>query len=100
VRFLLFPLVFLACAGAQLSPAQQERLDRFECQARALAPVVEPVHDAVQLLRDLREGKADLGKVLKSLAATEGEVRALVARLEACDGAPEPQPAQLVPASW
>lgn len=88
---ILSPLIFLACAGAQLTPAQQTRLDKLECQAAALAPLVEPVHDALQLVRDLREGKAKLQTVLESLNSTEAEVQALVARLEACD-APEPAP--------
>ena len=83
-----------------LTPKQQARLDKFECQVAALAPLVEPVHDSYQLVRDLREGKASLRQVLATLEAGEPEVKALLARLDACDGEPESEPAVLTPASW
>jgi hypothetical protein len=84
-----------------LTPKQQARLDKFECQVAAVAPLVEPVHDAYQLVRDLREGKASLRQVLSTIEAGEPEVAALLERLDACEGEPEsaPQPV-LEPAAW
>jgi len=95
-----------AAAGASrlgchdLTPKQQARLDKFECQVRAVAPLVEPIYDAADLVLKLRSGEASLGQVLKTLEAGEPEVRELLARLEACEGEPEAEPAALVPASW
>jgi hypothetical protein len=83
-----------------LTPKQQARLDKFECQVAALAPLVEPVHDAYQLVRDLREGKASLRQVLATIEAGEPEVKALLERLDACEGEPESEPVVLTPASW
>ncbi len=83
-----------------LTPKQQARLDQFECQVAAVAPIVEPIYDAADLVLKLRSGEASLGQVLATLEAGEPEVRELFARLEACNGEPESEPAALVPASW
>jgi hypothetical protein len=83
-----------------LTPKQQARLDRFECQVAAVAPIVEPLYDAAELVLKLRSGEASLSQVLQSLEAGEPEVRALIARLDACSDAPEIEPAALTPASW
>lgn len=80
----------LSCAPC--TPAQQAKLDRFECQVHALAPLVEPALDAAELARDLYAGKADLGAVLGSLNASEAEVDALLARLHECSAEPEKLP--------
>lgn len=82
----LVALAFTGCAN--LSPAKQAQLDLLECRAQALAPAVEPIFDAVELARDLYRGRASLPAVLKSLEATEAEVRALVEALQACDAEP------------
>lgn len=71
-----------------LSPAKQAQLDLLECRAHALAPVVEPVFDAVELARDIYAGRASLPAVLKALGAGEAEVRALVEAFKACEPAP------------
>lgn len=94
--FLSLPL---ACS-AQLTPKQQARLDKFECQAKALTPLVEPIYEASDLLLKLRSGEASLRQVLTTLEAGEPEVKALFERLQACEGEPEPEPAALTPASW
>ncbi len=90
----------LGCS-AQLTPKQQARLDKFECQVRAIAPLAEPIYDAADLVLKLRSGEASLSRVLATLEAGEPEVRALFERLDACKGEPEsaPQPV-LEPASW
>lgn len=88
MKFALLCFLPFAFACHDLTPKQQARLDKFECQARALAPVVEPVYDAVELLRDLRAGKASLGQVLRNLAADEPEIRAMLERFDACEDAP------------
>lgn len=83
------------CASLQNVPAQRARVDKFECQAAALAPLTDPLFDTEQLLLDLYAGKADLGQVLGSLDATQAEVKGLLDRLSACEG-PPPEPAQEV----
>jgi hypothetical protein len=89
-----------------LTPKQATRLDRFQCQAEALAPAVEPALDATELLKDLYAGKANLGAVLSALAISQAELNALLMRLQACDTdleldepQPAPEPAKLR-ASW
>lgn len=87
MRALLVTLA-LASAGAgcsALPPAKQAQLDTLECRARALAPVVEPAFDAVELARDLYLGRASLTAVLKALDAGEAEIRGLLDALQACD---------------
>lgn len=86
-----------------LAPLQQARQDRFQCQANALAKVVEPTLDAVELLKDLYAGRADLGVVLGSVAATQAEVQTLLAALRDCGTDVEQVPAEepaLLQTSW
>lgn len=91
-------LMLVALFGCSSLPAvQQARADAFECRAAALAPLVEPMHDAGELLRKLEDGSADLRHVLATLNATQKEFEALVERLQACDppapfGSPVPEP--------
>lgn len=73
-----------------LTPAQEARLDKLDCQARALEPLVSPALDAAELVRDLYAGKADLAAVLANVGASREDVKALFARLKACEPAPEP----------
>lgn len=96
---LLFLPLALGCS-AQLTPKQQARLDKFQCQVAALAPLVEPVYDATELVQDLRAGKASLSQVLQNLDVLQSEGQALVTRLDACNGKHESEPAALTPASW
>lgn len=108
VRKALLALLAAAAGAAGLSqlgchdltPKQQARLEKFECQVAAVAPIVEPIYDAADLVLKLRSGEASLGQVLATLEAGEPEVKALFARLEACNDAPEAEPAALTPASW
>lgn len=69
-----------------LTPAQQARLDLFECRARALAPVVAEVYPDVEaLVRDLYTGRASLQSVLSALEMTADEAADLGESLQACD---------------
>lgn len=86
MRYLLLLPVLFACAS--LPASKQAQLDRFECQAKALAPSVEPVFDSVDLLRDLYAGRADLSSVLQALESTQADVAELRDRLQACEPAP------------
>lgn len=83
------------CAGA-LTPAQEARLERFECQVHAVEPLVSPVFDAAQLLRDVKLGKATMAEALQTLGATTAEIDALMSRLRQCGpgSGPEPAPVQ------
>ncbi len=73
------------CAGL-LSSAPSARVAKFNCQVDAVQPVVGDVLDAAELVRALYSGEANLGAALAAVGATEAEVRALVAALEACEG--------------
>lgn len=98
-KFLPFALLALACH--ELSPAQQAKLDLFECQAAALAPLVEPAIDSAKLARDLYVGGADLGLVFAHLNATQAEVTQTLDALRACTTAALPvrePPPELTPA--
>lgn len=78
-------LVWCALSGCALFSASNARVERFDCQVRAIEPLVGDVLDARQLVRDIYTGKASLGTVLGTLGATEAEVRALVEALQACE---------------
>jgi hypothetical protein len=75
-----------------LTPAQEARLDKLDCQARALEPLVSPALDAAELVRDLYAGKADLADVLANVGASREDVKALLDRLRACEGPPPEVP--------
>jgi hypothetical protein len=94
---LALTLLLLSALGAlgcrPLSPAEQAKLDTFECEVAALAPSCEPVLDAAQLVRDLYVGKADLAHVVRILGLGRKEAEALVERLNACRP-PEPPPVE------
>jgi len=85
----VFLWVLWALAGcASLTPAQQARLDLFECRVHAFEPVVSPALDAAHVVADIYRGQADLSEVLGSLRATQAEVKALQASLDACEPKP------------
>lgn len=76
-------LVALGCG--LLAPAKSPRAEKFDCQVRALEPLVGEILDSRELLRALYAGQADLGAVLASSGATAAEVRALVEALNDCE---------------
>lgn len=78
-------LVALAVAGCHaLSPAQQARFDRRECEVAAVEKVVSPALDAAALVERLYSGSASMGQLLQNLGATREEVATLLADLKAC----------------
>ncbi len=88
--FTVCAIVSLAGLGCQpCTPAQQARLDLFECRVKALEPLVGPTLDAAELVRDIYLGRADLGQVLATLKASQAEAKALAERFHACEPAPE-----------
>lgn len=91
-----FAIAALALPGCgifgSLSPAKQAQLDLLECRAHALAPVVEPVFDAVELARDIYAGRASLPAVLKALGASGEDVQNLVEAFRACEPAAQMPP--------
>lgn len=72
------------CKGSLLSP-DSSRVERFECQVRALEPLVGEVYDSRALLQDLMAGKASLGAILANLKASQAEAAELMAALRACE---------------
>jgi hypothetical protein len=69
----------------QLTPAQQARVDLFECRVKALEPVVGSVFDASDLVREMYAGHVNLGSVLGTLKVTQAEADAIVESFNACD---------------
>lgn len=92
IEFAFFAFVLLAVTSCHaLTPAQQAKNEKFDCQVRALEPLVSPTLDAAELARDLYLGKADMGRVLGSLSASKEEVQALLARIASCEPAALPE---------
>lgn len=92
---LLLPAALaLASCARPLSPADQHKLDVFECRVHAVLPIAGEVFDAQSLVRDIIAGKADLSAIAKDLGAAEVELHEVLAAWSACD----PQPAITVPA--
>ncbi len=85
----LFLSALLALGCAQLTPAQQAKLDVFECRVKALEPSCGAVFDVAELVRDVYAGRADLGSVFGALKVTEAEAKAAIERLRACDAPAE-----------
>jgi hypothetical protein len=71
--------------GCGVFSANSAKSEKFDCQVRALQPLVGDVLDAKQLMRDLYTGKASLGAVLANLNASEAEVKKLLQDLHACE---------------
>ena len=86
---LVAALAFGGAACSNLPESKQAKLDLLRCQAEAIAPAVEPVFDAGQVALDVSQGKAKLADVLRAVGASQADVKAVLARLKAC----EPKPA-------
>ncbi len=78
--------VVAGTACGLLAPTNSPRARKFDCQEAALRPVVGDVLDTKEFLRALYAGQASLGAALTAAGATEGEVKALIKALQACDG--------------
>ncbi len=68
----------------QLTPAQQARLDAFQCRAAAIAPLCEPAIDAAELVRTVYAGRSSLAQVLGALMATQEETAAMAEAWNRC----------------
>lgn len=77
--------------GCKFLSDAKPRVERFECQVRALEPLVGDVLDAEQLVRDVYAGKASLANVLANIEATQDELKALMLALRGCEP-PPPEP--------
>jgi hypothetical protein len=78
-------LAWLSLSGCSLLGASQPRVERFNCQVRALKPLVGDVLDTEQLVKDLYAGKASLNAVLANIDVTAAELMKLQADLQACE---------------
>lgn len=84
MRYLIALPVLFACGLGALTPAEQAKVDRFECVVAALEPLVEPVLDAEAVARELFEGKADLSSLIRTFGSSQAEVEKLLLALNAC----------------
>jgi|GEM_PF-3796117 len=74
--------------GCGLLGAKPARVEHFDCQVRALEPLVGDVLDAAELVQQLYKGQASLQSVLGNLNATTEELVKLQADLQACEPPP------------
>lgn len=97
MRYLAFllPLLFSCASFGRLDPKAQRSVDTFECYVEVLAPYVDEVCNTAELVRDVVEGKADLGRTL-TLLGHAGDVQKVVEALGECLPKP-PMPANLEP---
>ena len=87
MRAFVLSLALLAgCSGCfrNATPEAQERLRVFECQVAALEPIVEPVFNAAELVRDAYGGVADIDEVLAALQTSQLEAASLKVALQRC----------------
>ena len=95
VALVLALLAFFGLQGCQsfgqLTPQAQRSLDLFECRAEALAPYVDEVFDAEELVRETMQGRTDLVVTLMNLGHARADVEAALAAFRACSPAPEPE---------
>jgi hypothetical protein len=80
---LFFGLIVVAGCGV-FSPSSP-RVEKFDCQVRALQPLVGDVLDARQLLADLYAGRANLNALLANIEPTAAEAEELMNALRACE---------------
>lgn len=74
----------------ELTPAQQAKVDRFDCQVKAVATLVGPAVDANSLVLDLYAGKADLAAAAALAGATREDAEAFLKAWGECQHAREP----------
>lgn len=67
--------------GGSVSP----KVERFNCQVRALEPLVGDVLDAEDLLRDVYAGRASLDAVAAYLKLTQAQLVQFNAAIAACE---------------
>lgn len=84
LKYVVLVLLMFGCAQS-LTSAQVARIEKFECQARALAPHVKGVYDERELLKDLIAGRANLTAVIVNPGLTPRELAELDADLSLCD---------------
>jgi len=97
-------LALVACAGmfalacGLLPGSKTPELARFECQVAAIEPYVGDIFDAVELMRDVYAGKADLSEVAGYLRLTPEKIDAVNAKMRECNGEPQapPEPEETV----
>ncbi len=81
---LVAALALGALSCKSLPEAQQARVDRFDCEVAAIAPLVDGVLDAEAFVRNVYEGAATYAQLAPLLKLTMAEVQAASERLQAC----------------
>jgi len=84
-RFCLFALAFCACVPA-LTPSQQAKVDVFECQVEAAAPLLGSVDAAREVVAAVRAG--DPQGAVRIAVGLGADLEKLVDAVNAC--VPEP----------
>lgn len=105
MRTFAFLVSFLAamfavhCAGQQLTPAQQEAADLFQCRVRVLQPYIGEAFDTADIIREWSHGNFDLVSLLMNLGYRGPEIVKVSQDYAACLGpvsAPPPLPGDKV----
>jgi hypothetical protein len=80
-------LTVLACSACHsLTPAEQAKVDRLECEAHALEPVAEA--DAKTLVGMIEDGRLTLIDVMELVAPAQATEQSVVDAFHACRGFP------------
>jgi hypothetical protein len=95
-RFCFFALAFCACGLPALTPAQQAKVDIFECQVEAATPFLGSVDAAKAVVGAVRAGDATgAARIALGLGA---DLKELVDAVNECVPEPTPAPAAREPA--
>lgn len=98
MRLIAFVVSFLTalfvinCSGHQLTPAQQQALDLFECRVHALQPYVGGVYDTAAIVRAWSRGNQDLIGLLTNLGYLAEDIHAVAESFGACSPVVAPPP--------
>lgn len=94
-RLCFFALAFCACGLPALSPSQQAKVDVFECQVDAAAPLLGSENAAREVVGAVRAGDpAGAARIALGLGA---DLEKVIDAVNDC--VPEPAPAEPAPAA-
>ena len=68
----------------QLDPKAQRAADVFDCYVAVIEPYVGGACDVVELVTDAVQGRADILRAISLLGATQEDLRAVLAGMNAC----------------
>lgn len=89
LRLLGAAVTFIVVGCIQLEPKAQRAVDTFECYVAVIEPYVGDAVDVAELVQGAIKGESDLMRALALLGATQEDLQAVLAGMNACK-APAP----------